>query len=140
MKYLPLLYLLSSCIQLTGPTRPGDTLTEQEATQLREVAALVASCQPVQGFPFIPCVEGDPLAAVPGLITDIRVVHKDGHFICNNMRAVGCWKQSTKTLTYITGNMGALEHELLHALLWAVDDDRHVCSLHFTDGIWDCYK
>jgi hypothetical protein len=136
---------MTACLP-TGAT-PGDTLTEQEAAQLREVANLVANCQPVQGFPFTPCVTGDPIAAVPGLLVQIRVRRMNGTFICDHQEATGCWKRSTMTLSYdVSGKIhdpkGILDHELLHALLWAIDDWRHWCSLHNANmnDTWDCYE
>ena len=129
--------------QLTSQGR----MNEQEFQQLALLAKRVALCKPIQSFPFDPCVEGDVVAAVPVLLKKIRIRRMDGEFECNGAPAVGCWNSTSMTLSYDTSGKthdpdGILDHELLHMLLWAVDDSRHRCSIHDFDGngVWDCYE
>ena len=138
---------IAGCLFTPSQLLSAGPMNEREFQQLALLAKRVALCQPIQGFPFDPCVEGDVVAAVPPLLAKVRVQHMDGEFECNSAPAVGCWNSASMTLSYDTSGKkydpeSILDHELLHMLLWAVDDSRYHCSIHDFDrnGVWDCYE
>ena len=136
---------IAGCLFTPSQLLSQGRMNEREFQQLALLAKRVALCKPIQSFPFDPCVEGDVVAAVPVLLKKIRIWHMDGEFECNGAPAVGCWNSASMTLSYDTSGRtyppeDILDHELLHMLLWFVDDPRYQCSLHDFDqnGIWDC--
>lgn len=139
---------LMGCLTFASPLPAGDTLNDREAAQLEQLARLVASCSPVQGFPWVPCPLGITDTTVPGLVVILRIKRVDGTFPCASFdEAVGCYNHAYRTITVdVSGKLydpeGTLDHEFLHALLWSIDDPRKHCSLHdFNDNeLWDCYE
>ncbi len=129
------LLMLAACNM--SPTSPSSASSDFERRVWDQVIVDMGKGN-LDGFPFDPLIPPEALLRIP--ISDFSFQHMQGEFKCGGAAAVGCFTPDSGRIRYY--GEGSLRHEIAHATLWWLNDERWGCVMHDSDRnqVWDCYE